>query len=287
MALMRALTLLALSLTSACRDDGAKAPAGNVRASAPAPSASERRSSPPGDATVSDGLLAPLSGTEPLVALPVAGFGDAVVSLPLGSRTSVSSYVALHGNFDRPEWQCDVWRGVVGNEAFVLCPRGIARSDVAKNLDRWTYAAFAKTEAEVLAAVAALERAYPGRVDRARMALMGFSLGAAHVARLLERHGDRFPRAVLIEGGERGFTVNMARKFVTAGGEAVLFACAQSVCTSRAKGAAKVLERSGARVRVFSAGNLGHTYDGAVAQGVGENLAWLWASSPPQPEPQR
>lgn len=281
MALTRAALALALAVTVACREDEPSVVAAPVRSARASPSA------PPGqrpqtrrpDASRTRTGLQPLFGAVPLTTLSVEGFRDAVVSLPLGTSEPVPLYVALHGNFDRPEWQCNVWRDLVGNEAFVLCPRGIPRNDVAQKLDRWTYAAFAMTEAEVLAAVAAVERAYPDRVDATRAALIGFSLGAAHVARLLERHGAEFSRGVLIEGGGRGFSASMARRFAAAGGDAVLFVCAQPVCTSRAQGAKRLLEQNGARARVAYAGNVGHAYDGLVARAVEQNLAWLWRSS--------
>jgi pimeloyl-ACP methyl ester carboxylesterase len=225
--------------------------------------------------------LAPLSAEQPLTRWPVAGFGDAVLSLPRGATKPVPVYVALHGNFDKPEWQCSVWREVLGDSAFVLCPRGVRRADVAKSLDRWTYAAFARTEAEVLAALEVLERIHAPHVDSSRVALIGFSLGAAHAARLLEKHGARFRRAILIEGGDRGFSAGMARKFLGAGGDAVLFVCAQAGCPARAAGTVKLLSAIGVRGRVASAGNVGHTYDGPVAELVGRELAWLWATAPP------
>src|SRR5687767_8521091 len=50
--------------------------------------------------------LAPLSAAKGIVPLAVTGFGDAVISLPLGATEPQPIALALHGNFDRPEWQC-------------------------------------------------------------------------------------------------------------------------------------------------------------------------------------
>src|SRR6187402_2399597 len=94
-----------------------------------------------------------LSG-EQLQDLPVPGYGTAVVSVPLGAREPRPVVLALHGNYDRPEWQCEVWRTITGGFPWVLCPRGVPRSDAPKSEDRWTYTTAAKVGDEVRAALA-------------------------------------------------------------------------------------------------------------------------------------
>src|SRR5262245_18804480 len=59
-------------------------------------------------------LLPPLQAAEPMLALEVPGFRPAIVSVPTGAREPRPVWLALHGNFDRPEWQCGVWREVTG-----------------------------------------------------------------------------------------------------------------------------------------------------------------------------
>src|SRR5688500_18592409 len=49
--------------------------------------------------------LPPKLSGEPLQDLPVPGYGVAVVSMPLGAREPRPVVLALHGNYDRPEWQ--------------------------------------------------------------------------------------------------------------------------------------------------------------------------------------
>src|SRR5689334_2604590 len=70
-----------------------------------------------------------VEAAQPFIELPVEGHGAAVVSLPLGARDKRPVVIATHGNYDRPEWQCEVWREIVGDAAFVLCPRGSMRPD--------------------------------------------------------------------------------------------------------------------------------------------------------------
>ncbi len=60
----------------------------------------------------------------PIVPLPVAGFPDAVVSIPICATAPRPVIVATHGMWDFPEGLCDNWRWIVGDRAWVLCPRG-------------------------------------------------------------------------------------------------------------------------------------------------------------------
>src|SRR5690606_15835456 len=103
---------------------------------------------------------------------------DAIVSLPLGATEKRPVVVALHGNYDRPEWQCEIWRGITGGFAFVLCPRGIPRAGAPKSEDRWEYAGVDKTEKELVAGLEALAKRYPSWVDEGPVLFTGFSLGA-------------------------------------------------------------------------------------------------------------
>src|SRR5262245_33853722 len=74
--------------------------------SEPAPPAPAPPPPPPPEPAV-------LTAAEPFVDLPVEGHGAAVVSLPRGARDKRPVVIATHGNYDRPEWQCEVWREIV------------------------------------------------------------------------------------------------------------------------------------------------------------------------------
>src|SRR5205823_5127523 len=65
----------------------------------------------------------------PLVSLAVPGFSNAIVSVPIGTKRPMPLLLATHGNYDRPEWQCETWRQIIGDAGFVLCPRGVRRPD--------------------------------------------------------------------------------------------------------------------------------------------------------------
>jgi predicted esterase len=219
---------------------------------------------------------APLHADGPFVDLSVEGFAPAVVSLPLGARTRRPVVVATHGNYDRPEWQCEVWREIVGDRAFVLCPRGVARRDSPSREDvRFTYENNRALERETLAALAALRARYPDRADTEQPIYTGFSLGAFMGASIAVRQPAELPRLVLTEGGHDAWTADAAAAFAKGGGERVLFVCSQPACGNEADQAAKRLARAGVTVRVVRGPNAGHRYDGPTAEATRGALGWV------------
>lgn len=273
--------VIAIAAFGACRAERARpeqrAAAARTAPDAvpPASAAAAARAQAPAPPAAAPGLP-PLAG-EPLVDLPVPDHEPAVVSVPLGTTDSRPVVVATHGNFDRPEWQCEVW-GAALDGVFTLCPRGVRRSDVSRKLDRWTYGGAPALEKEIAAGLSALERRFSGRASEARPIFVGFSLGAILGVRLLARSPTPFPRAVLIEGGNK-WTAAQARQFAAGGGKKLLFVCAQAGCRGVAEPSARLLGRAGVAARVADAGNVGHTYDGVVAAKVTEHWAWLLAPS--------
>ena len=220
--------------------------------------------------------LAPLASSEPLVALAVAPFRDAIVSLPVGATSARPVVVAAHGNYDRPEWQCGVWRGIVGDRAFVLCPRGIARTDSPGPDDvRFTFAGVEALAREIDAGLAALRARFGPHVAEGPMLYAGFSLGAILGVPFAARDPSRFPRAVLVEGGHDAWTAAVARGYRARGGRRVLFACGQPGCVVDAKPAAARLVKAGVETRTVLGPGVGHGYDGPVAAEVGRALDWL------------
>ena len=230
----------------------------------------------------------PLRTAEPLEPLPVEGFGAAVVSVPTGATAPRPVVVALHGNYDRPEWQCAVWREITRAHPWVLCPRGIPRSDAPKGADRWTFAGVARFEEELNAGLTALAAAYERYVDLREPVFTGFSLGAILGVHLLKRPESRYKRAVLVEGGYAGWGVAGARAFDAHGGEKLLIGCGQTACVHAGRQLERLFARGQVSVEVTSGGDAGHTYDGPVARAVAERWGWLVAGDPrfgaPAPE---
>jgi hypothetical protein len=238
------------------------------------------------------GTAAPLSAAEPFEELAVEGFGPAVVSLPLGARAAMPVLVATHGNYDRPEWQCEAWREVVADRAFVLCPRGIARGDSPSKADvRFTYTNNEQLQKEVEAALVALRQRHGPYLAEGPPLYAGFSLGAIMGVAIATREAAHYPRLVLVEGGSE-WTWTRAKSFARGGGARVLFACSQEGSRLAAREAATKLEATGVATRVVYVGGLGHSYGGPLNAPIREAWSWLtegdprWTSSAPSAAPQ-
>jgi pimeloyl-ACP methyl ester carboxylesterase len=217
-----------------------------------------------------------LEASAPLVELAVEGHGAAVVSLPLGARGKRPVVIATHGNYDRPEWQCEVWREIVGDAAFVLCPRGAARPDSPSRDDiRFTYDNNQALEREIDAGLAALGARFPAYVDAAQPLYTGFSLGAIMGVSIAARAPGRFPRMVLIEGGHDKWTRATAVAFARGGGQRVLFVCSQGYCGPEARLAGQRIQGAGAAFRLARGPDVGHRYDGPTAAETRRALPWV------------
>ncbi|MBK6694795.1 MAG: alpha/beta fold hydrolase [Myxococcales bacterium] len=215
-------------------------------------------------------------GQDPTISLAVPKFAHAFVHVPLGRTTPAPIVVAAHGNYDRPEWQCGEWGHLFGTRAFVLCPRGVARSDSPSKDDvRFTYDNASRFSAEVDAAVLALRERFGALVDPGPMAYVGFSLGALFGVTYALRESSPVARMVLIEGGHSSWSADLAKRFARKGGKRVLFACGQSACTGDAKRAGALLAAANVAVFVAPSTGEGHTYGGLVAAQVAQRLDWL------------
>lgn len=273
----RCSTLLALALVTSCRGPGPNAASLASASPNAAPLASASVSvSPalamsaldPKPSAVSPPEPAALQAARPIVSLPVPGFGDAVVSLPLGTSEPRLIALALHGNFDRPEWQCEVWREITRGQVFVLCPRGIPRRDVPKDYDRWEWGSLAQTKAEVVAALTALRAQYPRHVKPGPLIFTGFSLGAILGARLIQDPDLAIGAAVLTEGGYQGWTLAKARALQPTLGR-LLFACGQTECRNAFRYQLDPLfKKAELPAAVVAEVKAGHTYDGPIALGI-------------------
>lgn len=168
--------------------------------------------------------------------------------------------VVLHGNYDRPEWECDLWAPLLRSNRWVLCPRGVPRADANRALDRWTYRGRGLLGREIEAAVAALESRFPGEVRRDDALLVGFSLGANMTPRLLLDKVLPFRSVVLVEGGF-GVTTPLARTARARGVERVVYLCgARTACPGRARGLVKTWRAGRIPAEVIVMPKVGHGY---------------------------
>ena len=221
--------------------------------------------------------LAPLKSDSPIVPLPVLGFPDAVISIPLGATSPRPVVVATHGIWDFPEGLCDDQRWIFRDRAWVLCPRGRPQDKT------FHYDGVDALSREIDADVQALAARYPGYVDERGMLYTGFSLGAILGVGVIARAPERFPRAVLIEGGEDRWTPALASKYARGGGQRVLFACGLRGRLAGARRAADMLVHAGVGARAVlgklpDAGEFIHWYNGPIADETRAALPWLFES---------
>lgn len=261
---------LALLVLGACRakpnatpDSPSPAPSSApvfavASASAPAPSAS-----------------APVGG-DWIEELPLPDGGLAYVTPATGARGKRPVVLAIHGAVDDPGLMCGAWRLVTDVHAFVVCPAGTPIGADAPGR-KYVWGSTAQIEKRALEALAALAAKYPEHVDPdAPVLYAAFSQGATMAAPLLVRHAKRFPRVVLTEGGHPTFErAGLARAYVKAGGERVLFTCSQSGCAPSFEQSRAALERAGAAARVVFSGAHGHSMPPPVRESVHAALPWV------------
>jgi predicted esterase len=220
-----------------------------------------------------------LSSPTPLVTLEVTGHTPSTVSLPIGATSPRPVIVATHGAGDRAEWHCELWRRIVRDNAFVLCPPGRRMDERVPHAEAaYYYPDHLVLETEVKAALAALEARFADHVDTANAIYTGFSQGAIMGALVIVLLADRFPRAVLVEGGHGSFhewSPYAAKKYAAGGGERVLFACGSPYCVRSASRSARYLEQAGVATRVVHAEGAGHSYGDTMEAEIAKSFAWI------------
>jgi predicted esterase len=260
-------------------------PEGETQEASTTPSSSRAKSSSRSRAgsPESPGDLAPITGA-PFVELAVPNHRPAVVSLPLGATSRRPVLVAAHGAGDRPEWQCHVWRGIVGDRAFVLCPRGFPTNPyVPPEHTGYFYTTHHALAREIGLAFEALVKRFPDHVDPKDPVFAGFSQGAIFGALVLPRHPVRFARAALVEGGYGFFhewNIHAAQTWTNRGGVRVLLACGRVRCVEQATPTAYYMKRGGLDARILHAEGAGHSYGGRMEIAVREAFGWLIEGDP-------
>jgi predicted esterase len=236
----------------------------------------------------------------------VEGFADAVTVIPVGVTHPAPLVVAVLGIGDTPEEQCAAWKDLVGNRAFVLCPRGLPNwvrpeatetttdednadkeektidedasvvVDAAAKQVGFYMPDLGRLEGEVLAGVAALEKRWGKYVADQEVVYAGFSRGAFLGAQLVAKKPDRFKRAVLIEGGHSPWTDETAAAFARGGGNRVLFVCGRQECLDDAAAATATLTRQKVETRTVF-GQEGHGYKKQVKDETRRALDFVFA----------
>ena len=241
---------------------------------APAPAQSATISS-----SASAGRLPPLVSAEPIVELPLEDGRKAIVSLPLGSTSPRLLLVATHGAGGRAIDHCRLWRRIVADRGFVLCPRGRAIYPYGPaEPRRFFYPGHPSLAKAVTVAMAALARRYAARLDPNEPIFAGYSQGASMGSMVLPTHPAHFARAALIEGGfgqYQEWNIATARRFHAQGASRVLLGCGRAKCARLARVTASYMRQGGLEVRLVYAVGAGHTYAGPMEKKVGQAFGWL------------
>ena len=215
--------------------------------------------------------LEPLAAPSWLVSLPVKGFGPARVALPLGTREPRPIVAVLHGEGDRPDWQCGSFRGVLGGRVFIVCPQGVARPELGQ---RFGLGSIDDTAAELRAALSALKARFGGHVAPSPILLVGYGAGAAHAAELARQEPKFFARVALVAGNPAAFTPSATTIFARGGGQRVLFFCGDAACQDEGGMRATLLTRAGTTAKSVHQ-NVGPYLDQRFSDALKGELAWL------------
>jgi len=223
------------------------------------------------------------------VELEVPGHRPAWVGVPRDTRSPAPVLVVSHGAGGRPEPHCAFWRKVVGERGFLLCPRGVALGTARDGEEQgYFFPNHHALDREVVAALSALAARFGEHVDLRAPIYAGFSQGATMGALAFVNKSTRFERMIFVEGGvgeAEEWTIAGARAFHEGGGARVLFACGRARCLEAARRSARYVEKAGLETRVVFGRGAGHSYGGAVADGLMEAFSWViegdsrWQSS--------
>ena len=216
----------------------------------------------------------PLSG-EWLQKLDLPNGGVAYLAPPLGSTEPRPVIVAVHGAMDHPSYMCSAWRVIADAYAFVVCPAGRAAGDL------YVWSSGEMIDSAIGAALAAARARYGDRMIDAPMVYTAFSQGATLAASVLTKpKSAHFARASLIEGGYHTLEDGYAAAFKKAGGERVLYTCAQGGCVGSFGASKAALTAVGIPVKVESPGPFGHSMVPPVRASLNAALPWLTEGLP-------
>jgi len=225
--------------------------------------------------------LAPLAASGWLVDLELPGFGKAALAVPLGATGPRPIVIALHGSADRPEWVCGAFRSIAGPAPFVLCPRGVERSDFSAPDLRYSFGPPETTARELRAALTELKRKFGAYVAPGPVVFAGFEIGADQAAWIARQEPAFFARVVLVAPDKDTWPSSLAATFGREGGQRALFVCG-SPCRAEFELKAELTRHGGAEARTLFLGDRVATLDSATVKLLAGAWAWLEAPSSPR-----
>ncbi len=194
---------------------------------------------------------------------------SAVVAVPLGATEPRPILIGVHGASDRAEWACGGYRIATHDYPFVICPQGLPAGG-----DKFTPGGAARIARDIHAAIMSVRAEFGRYVAPGPLVYAGFSLGAIQGVPLVAATGAKYPRVVLIEGGDEEWTPAMAATFARTGGEMVLMLCASTSCSGFER-ASQILKGAGMAAKVVPAGTGRHNLDGEMISVLSEHFPWV------------
>jgi hypothetical protein len=215
-----------------------------------------------------------------LLNLPVPGYRTAVIAAPQKAGSPPwPVIVILHGNYDRPEWECEWWLPA-RRYGWLVCPRGKRRPGVSRRLDRWTYNGSVHATREVHVTLDVLRKRHVGLLHERDATLIGFSLGSIIGPRVMAGSRLGFTRAIFVEGGA-GVSRSEIRTLAKRGLGRVAYLCGQySSCGPKARRAVRRWKRHGVSARLWIMPGVGHNYNANFEPLALKVLTWLHRATP-------
>ncbi len=227
--------------------------------------------------------LEPLGDLPPYLEIKTGKWRSAIIGIPLGTRKPRPIIVAAHAIYDRPEWRCEYWR-YIWEDAWIVCPRGIPRETAPQDQQRYKYRSNQSLERGIDAAIKAIRERFPQRVDPGPALYTGFSQSSIMGAKILRRSAQKYPIAVLVEGGQH-WTEQHIQEFALSGGRKILWVCGRKGCNNAAKRSAQRFSlarfaKYNIEADVAYVPDQGHTVNPAICQAIIAKLSWLLQDDP-------
>lgn len=214
-----------------------------------------------------------IRGPGQLRQVEVRGFGPAVLFVP-GGTDARPLLIAAHGAGGTPEWECEYWRRLSFDRAFVLCLRGTPLG----TYPGYFYRDHRALEKELGEAERAARTSEPRILPGSGM-YVGFSQGATMGSAMINAHVTAFPYLVLVEGFDL-WNVPRAQAFARNGGKRILIACGSKECAKVGAASVRWLTKANVEARLEYAPGEGHTPMGGVRSRIQTSLPWLLSDAP-------
>ena len=132
-----------------------------------------------------------------------------------------------------------------------------------------------EVERAIGAAITAVRKVFPKHLAIVPAVYVGFSRGAFLGATLIAKNPSKYPRAIMIEGGQSAWTDATTALYAKGGGKRVLFACGQPSCVAESEPASQLLGQARVTTRIVHGEGEGHGYKGPVKEQIRAALSWV------------